>query len=307
MKKCYTRRMSSTLSLSVVIVSYNTRDLTSHAIDSVFSTYKEVEVVVVDNNSHDDSVSHLKKKFGNKIRVIENKDNVGFARANNQGAHKATGEYILLLNSDTVVHPGALSSLVSNLESHPDVGILAANLRNPDGTYQPQGGSLPTLFNVKLWWLWPFPGNFPGVASYQDAKPPQSKELLCRGWVGGTALAMKRELYIRVGGLDEEIFMYAEDVDLCIRITALKLHVAIDGNAWVTHFGMASGSSSKATLGEIKGLIYLFQKYKTSGEVFFLRGILLLGSLLRYVLFGILKGSSESRRLYSQAVAIVLR
>jgi GT2 family glycosyltransferase len=292
--------------LSVIIVSFNTRDLTAHAIDSVFSTYDDSEVIVVDNNSKDDSVSFLKKKFGSKITLTVNTDNVGFARANNQGVQQATGTYVMLLNSDTVVHPGALASLVTTLESHEEIGIVAANLRNPDGTYQPQGGALPTLLNVKAWWLWPFPGNIPFLAPYQNTQEPV-RAIEQRGWVGGTALAIKRDLYMRLGGLDEGIFMYAEDVDLCLRVAQQKLQIVIHKDAWITHFGMASGSSSKARLGEIKGLLYLFGKHRTSGEVVLLRIIFVLGSLLRYLLFGILKGSSEARALYSQAVQVALR
>ena len=291
--------------LSVIIVSYNTSELTVGAVDSVLAS-KNIEVIVVDNNSLDDSAATLKKKFGSKITFIENKENVGFARANNQGVRRANGEYVILLNSDTIVDPETLEVLVNDLDTESTLGIIAASLRNCDGSYQPQGGALPTLFNVALWWLWPFPGVFPGVSPYQDPHEPKGNHVVSRGWVGGTALMTRKDLYQKLGGLDEGIFMYAEDIDLCIRVHDAGLGVAIDPRTRVVHFGMQSGSSSRARLGEIQGLLFLFKKYNPSWQVFLLRLVLLKGSLLRYLFFGILRGDKDARKLYIRTLVASL-
>lgn len=300
--------MPSSPKLSVIIVSFNTKELTAHAVDSVLTTYDKVEVIVIDNNSHDGSVIALKKEFGNKIVVTVNTENTGFARANNQGVKLAHGTYVMLLNSDAIVHSGALQALVDVLRFNWNIGAVAARLKNSDGSYQPQGGALPTFFNVAAWWLWPVPGVIPGLRPYQDPNDAKKGKLLMdRGWVGGTAVMFRRDEYLTVGGLDEKIFMYAEDVDLCFRLQAAKLKVAIASTALVTHLGMQSGSLSKSRIGEIKGLLYFFGKHKPTWQVLGLKIVFLVGSLLRYVLFGILKGSSEARRLYSQAIAIAVR
>ncbi len=291
--------------LSVIIVSYNTSELTAGAIDSVLAS-KNIEVIVVDNNSSDDSTTTLKKKFGSKITLLENKENVGFARANNQGVRKASGEYIMLLNSDTIVKPETLEVLVNDLDTESALGIIAASLRNSDGSYQPQGGALPTLFNVALWWLWPLPGIFPGIPPYQDSRELKGNLVSNRGWVGGTALMMRKDLYQKLGGLDEGIFMYAEDIDLCIRVRDAGLEVAIDPRTRVIHFGMQSGLSSQARLGEIQGLLFLFKKYNPSWQVFLLRLVLLKGSLLRYLFFGILRGDKDARKLYIRTLVASL-
>jgi GT2 family glycosyltransferase len=100
-------------------------------------------------------VEYLKEKFGKKISVIARKDNGGFAVANNEGIKASHGEFILLLNSDTIVRADALTRVVSEMNVHQEVGIASVRLENPDGSFQPQGGALPTLVNIAAWWLWP--------------------------------------------------------------------------------------------------------------------------------------------------------
>lgn len=299
--------------LSIVIVSFNTSKLTVQTVSSIFGSISggklrksELQVIVVDNNSTDGSAVHLKQQFYGSILLIENQENLGFAKANNQGVNQAEGNYILLLNSDTVVHPGALDSLVSCLESDANIGIVAANLHNPDGSYQFQGGAIPTLYNIAAWWLWPLPGIISGVAPYQDPRPIQGKGFITRGWVGGTALCMKRHTFLTLGGFDERIFMYAEDVDLCMRVASLHQKIGICSAAVITHLGSASSTSAHAKLGELKGLVYIFKKHKPFWQLPLLRAILLFGAILRLFYFGILKGSAPSRGLYVKAMAVAL-
>ncbi|PWU23610.1 hypothetical protein C5B42_02325 [Candidatus Cerribacteria bacterium 'Amazon FNV 2010 28 9'] len=299
--------------ISILIVSYNTKALTLQTVRAIFSSISKesVEVIIVDNDSTDGSVESLKKEFGSSVHIIQNKENVGFARANNQGIDRAKGEYILLLNSDTIVRDTAIQTMMHVLQEYSEFAAVSCRLLNKDGTYQPQGGALPTLTNIAAWWLWPFHGVIPFISSYQNPNDPiyethEDDHLVRRGWVGGTALMAPKGSFHAIGKLDEKIFMYAEDIDWCWRAAFKKFPVGIVTNATITHLGSASGSSANAKKGEIKGLLYLFKKYQPSWKMLVLRIIFIKGSLLRYILFGILKGSKENKKLYTDIIQICL-
>lgn len=287
------------MQLSIIIVSYNTKDLTLQTVESV-GVDPDREIIVVDNASTDESVRALHHRFGKKVHIIDRKENGGFAKANNEGIKIAKGKYILLLNSDTIVHPSALDNMVRALESNPKIGILSSKLLNVDGTYQPQGGALPSLWNIAAWWLWPLPGVIPFIDPYQNENEVTGMEVEHRGWVGGTAMMIRRDVIDQVGVLDEKIFMYAEDVDYCIRAREKGYDIGITPMAAITHIGSASTSSSNALHGEIKGLLYLWKKHFSAWQLILLRAILLKGAILRWVLFGILMGRREARTLYAQ-------
>ena len=140
--------------LSIIIVSFNTRRLTLNCLVSIKKTtnFQDVEVIVVDNASTDGSPQAIKDQFP-QVKLIANTNNTGFAKANNQGIKASRGEYVMLLNSDTLVKPEALIQLVEFMDTHPKVGIIAPQLLNPDGTIQPNGGFLPRLSNIIAWML----------------------------------------------------------------------------------------------------------------------------------------------------------
>ena len=160
------------MTLTIIIVSYNTKKLTLQTIETAWqeaqsspTLAKRTEIIVVDNDSKDGTVKTVRDTFKSKnISVISNKHNKGFASANNQGIKKAKGKYIILLNSDTITQKGGLNTLVETFERFPlddttstlaseqdlidKLGILTPTLLNPDGTLQPQGGDLPNLFSL---------------------------------------------------------------------------------------------------------------------------------------------------------------
>lgn len=297
--------------LSVIIISYNTKKLTAEAVSSVLSQ-KEVdtlEVIVVDNNSSDGSVTYLKEKFGSKITVIAQSTNDGFAQANNVGISRAKGEYLLLLNSDTVVRSGALRLLLDAATSNPSYGVLSPRLLYKDLSYQPQGGQLPTLVTIAAWWLWPLPGVIPGISPYQNLEDPlrTGDAIYKTGWVAGTAMLLSRKVIETVGTLDENIFMYAEDVDYCLRVAKAGFLVGVVTRASVIHYGSASGSSHLSKVGEIKGLRYVLSKSHSRLHAVLIDAIFVTGALLRYLLFGILKGDNQSRKLYSDIISAVIK
>lgn len=323
--------------LSICIISYNTADLTLDAVRSAAidienspSLKNKAEIIVIDNNSKDDSVSNLKsfsRKTEVSITVIKNESNTGFAKANNQAIKMAKGEYILLLNSDTYVQPGCLNKLVSafiktptessaDLSSYGDkldrLGIVAASLVNPDGSYQPQGGSYPTLFSLAVHMFMlnkiPLIGRWlPATQRDVDVLPvlwQEKFQLVKQDWVAGTAMLLKSSMVEEIGDLDEAIFMYAEDVELCVRAKDHHWDVAILAGAFVTHVKTASSRPEKALLGELKGYQYIWAKHKPTLQLGLATLYMRLGAWLRILVFGTM-GKSDKAQTY-KAVAKAL-
>lgn len=326
--------------LTIVIVSYNTETLTLQTLRSVFKDIlaspllaEQHQVIVVDNASTDNSVPSAKRLHSQfpetALEIITNKENLGFAAANNQAFKKAHGKYILLLNSDTLVQTGALEKMVSSMEmlqpqnvtAHlsseqkpfDNLGILAATLLNWDGTEQPQGGDLPTLLTLAMQQL--FLDDLPIIGKYLPSvqktgaqyrlldlnEPAESQQLLSTGWVGGTAMLIRSSVLAEIGPLDENIFMYGEDVEFCVRARKHHIDVAQHPSARITHFQNASSSSRNAILGEVKGMLYLWSKHKPIWQYQFARGILIIGTLLRVALFTLLQ-QSEKTSTYNHAL-----
>lgn len=292
--------------ISVIIVSYNTCNDTLAAISSVYSTAgKQVEVIVVDNASSDDSLKHIKKKYP-QVHVIEQSTNVGFARANNVGAKHAHGKYLFFLNSDAILNEHALEELVQVMESDSSVGIVSGQLINQDGSIQPQGGALPTVLNVFAWMF--FLDDVPVLSSLFSPYQQRNTSLFTKyhetGWVGGTACMMRRDDFIRFGMWDEKIFMYGEDVELCMRIRAMGKNVVITPTAQILHKGGASsGGSTHALVGEYKGLLYIWKKHYPRWQLGIIKSILWCGAWLRIILFGILLGDTQRKQAYGEAIS----
>jgi GT2 family glycosyltransferase len=328
---------SESLLLSVIIVSYNTKELTLAACHSVLSAVaqsktlrEQTELIVVDNNSSDGSAAALKtlqkeKRHSHKISVITSPSNDGFAVANNRAFRESRGKYLLLLNSDTELHPHALEHLIDTMESMESqadadglrtLGILAASLVNADGTPQPQGGSLPSLLSVAAQYLFlddlPIIGklipstqhtgrNLRAAAAHeQDRSQP---EVLPMGWVGGTAMLVRRAVCAQVGLLDENIFMYGEDMEFCQRAANHHFSAAIEPRAQVTHYQNASGSSEHAIIGEIKGYQHIWAKHKPIWESHVLNAILFFGALARMIIFDTIKRDHKRARIYKNALS----
>ena len=328
------------VTLSIIIVSYNTERLTVQTIESVYRDLRQspelagrTEIFLVDNDSRDGSTIAVRKQFLNrraseyaalaKLTIMQNESNVGFARANNQAIAQAKGKFVLLLNSDTVVQRGALQTLVQTFHDNPlrssgtglvsargkldRLGVVAPLLLNQNLTTQPQGGSFPNLWSV-LFHMWmiddiPLLGQLlpstqhTGWRSSVGRKP---KNLFQQDWVGGTAMMIRREVLDEVGSLDPKIFMYAEDVEYCLRARNHHWDVAIQPSAMVVHYGSASSSSKNAILGELKGYLYIWAKHKPLWQLPLLRFILRVGVFLRWVLFTLLLNQAKAR-IYAEA------
>ena len=293
--------------ITTVIVSYNTAKLTVQAVESVIADAQKSkldhEVIVVDNASTDDSVKVIKKlqKKHPQIKLIVNKTNLGFAKANNQAIKRAKGEYLLLLNSDTEVLAGTLKYLLEVFQKIKKAGIVSAYLLKPNKTPQTsQGGDLPSLVSVfnQMLFLDDLPIIGPHLPSAQKSYPKLTQAQAV-GWVPGTAMMIKNEVIDRVGLLDEAIFMYGEDVDFCWRARLADFQVFLTPKAQVIHYGSQSSSGARAIKGEFKGLVYLFRKHRPHWQLPILKAILKLGAGLRVGLFYLL-GQKDKAKLYKQ-------
>lgn len=224
------------IQLSVVVVNLNTKDLTIGCLRSIqkeCGTLK-FEVILTDNGSNDGSIEALKslqkeKFWKNKITLIFNKNNTGYAKANNQGIRKAKGKYILLLNNDTVIHKNALQNLVDFAESTPDAGVVGSKLLNIDGTLQMSCFHFPTISNaVKEYFL--------GQKNLFEKFAPKGESPVTVDSVVGAVFLITPEAKKKVGILDERYFAYFEDIDYCRQVWRNGLKVYYLPNSVITHY-----------------------------------------------------------------------
>ena len=207
------------MDLSIIIVNWNTQDLLAQCLESIqndlhSSPRLKVETFVVDNASTDGSVQMVQDQFS-WVRLIENEENVGFASANNQAIKQSNGRYVLLLNPDTEVKPGALKTLIGFMDAHPEAGAAGSRLLNPDGTLQTSCYPRPTL-SREFWRLFHLDALHPyGVYRMADWDLDKPREV---DVIQGAALTLRRQALDQVGLLDGEYFMYTEEVDLCYRL-----------------------------------------------------------------------------------------
>jgi GT2 family glycosyltransferase len=228
------------ITLSIIIVSYNTENFLKQCLASLYgmNCRFSFEIIVVDNNSRDGSCKMVQKDFP-LVCLIENKENTGFAKANNVGIGMAKGRYILLLNSDTRIIGDALEKLVFFLDRYSDVGVAAARLVYPDLSDQGAAKAFPTpvnmLFGRKSFLTRLFPNNR-HTKKYIMSRTHRSNEPFEVDWVSGACLMVRKKVLDDVDYLDERYFMYWEDADLCYRIKQNGWKVYCVPEARVIHY-----------------------------------------------------------------------
>ena len=350
--------------LSIIIVSYNTRELLEECLNSVvkslaganFKSNQEkilnqvqddanrnrhpdssrrhpdpakggaddppaggqdlplAEIIVVDNNSHDDSVEmleNLKFKIENsmkienlKLKIIVNNDNTGFAKANNQGIKIARGEYIMLLNSDTkIVEDDFFPKIISFLGKNSAVGILGPKLIWEDGKVQPSGGYFPTLGRLFAWAF--FLDDLPGLSKIIKAYHPHPKD--CQkpqrqDWITGACFWVKKEVFDKIGMLDEDFFMYVEELEFCFRAKKAGFEVIYYPQAKLIHYGGKSGTAFNTVIGEFRGLELFYQKHQPAWQKPFLNFLLKAAAFNRFFFLGILGGNKEKKEIYRKVL-----
>lgn len=230
--------------VSIIIINWNTRDLLAACLRSIDRTANEInpEIIVVDNASRDDSCEMVRRDFP-QVRLIENSENVGFARANNQAARIALGQTIFLFNSDAELQAGSLQRMLDLIKKEPKAGIVGAHLLNPDGSFQASYTPFPTLWREFLI-LSGLGRTFKG-RWYPSHGPDVAKGAQAVDYVEGAALLIRREVYLQLHGLDEGYFMYAEEVDLCYTFHKAGWQVWYQPEAHILHHGGASSRNRR--------------------------------------------------------------
>jgi len=284
------------MDISIIIVSWNVRELLRQCLRTVDSGQwivnsslptthhpQSTEIIVVDNASSDGTVEMLRAEFPD-VRVIVNDENVGFTRANNQALAVAQGRYLFLLNPDTELRANALQTLFDYAEAYPRVGMIGPQLFYGDGTRQSSRRRFPTLATAFLestilqqW----FPRHRILTRYYMlDTRDDVTQEV---DWINGSAMFTRRGVYEQIGGLDEEFFMYSEELDWCYRIKQAGWKIVYLPTAQITHY---EGKSSEQAMAQRDiyfntSKVRYFRKYRGALIAEILRAFLLLTFVYR--------------------------
>jgi GT2 family glycosyltransferase len=227
------------MKLSVVVINWNDLTVIKDCLTSIYreTTAIPFEVILSDNGSIDGSVDCVREYFPD-VRIVENGANIGFARANNAGIRVARGEYVLILNPDTIIHDRALEKLVEYADSSPDGGAFGCRVLNPDGSFQNPARPLPTVRGLfiaalNLRWLGRLIDAWESDLYYQWA----GRTTRPVGFQSGCCIMVRRGLLERLHGFDERFFYHFEETDLCCRIWKAGCKVLFYPGAEITHLG----------------------------------------------------------------------
>lgn len=293
------------IDLTIIIISYNTLKITKNCLESVLKSLNNCrfnfEVIVIDNNSNDGSPLMIKKisSAHKQVRLLINKDNVGFAKANNQGVELSKSKYILFLNSDTIVINDAIITLMEYYRQHEQVvHFLGGKLLNSDNSNQPSCGpfySLPVIFGALF-----LRGDYWGLTRYS----PESVTKV--DWISGACILTKKEYLQSINGFDENIFMYMDEIDLLYRAKKQGYHVYFYPNARFVHLGSASSMGRTQPIIQVfKGFTYFYKKHHNSPiSIFLLRTMLKLKSWIA-LLVGRITSNHYLINTYEKALRLV--
>lgn len=281
--------MPPSISLSIILVNFETPDYTIQAVQSIYDHRPSCsfEIILIDNGSRDGSHEVLRSRFP-EVLCIETGENLGFARANNLGIANANGQYILLLNSDTKILDNAIDRMISDFESDPSVGVVGPRQLDGSGKLQLSWGSFPTFtaeilrkvlhYRLSL--------NDFKIRDYLESKFNKKNEV---DWVSGSCLLVRREALFGAKLLDPHFFMYFEDIDLCARIKSRGWKILFDSDVTIIHYsGMSAKNNILNVLVEYRhSQIYFTRKYYGLSGVLLLKTLLFLKNILNIFRWGL--------------------
>jgi GT2 family glycosyltransferase len=296
---------SDIVELSIIIINYNTKKLTYSCLKSVLTSLRSspisYEIILVDNGSNDGSVeffSRLKNKE-KKIKFLINQTNLGFSRANNQAASVAKGKYLLFLNSDTFILDEAILKLLNWYKKNENqVGFLGARLLNRDFSDQPSAAhffTLPVVFAALF-----LKGDYWGLTRFSPKKVQKVD------WVSGACLLTSRDIFNRIGGFDEKIFMYMDEVDLLYRAKKKGYLTFFYPEASIIHYGSSSSIKDKGfpIIKVYQGLIFFYQKHFSRFHYFLLKQMLKVKAYLA-IIIGVIFKRKDLVYTYKQALSLI--
>ena len=274
------------MDLSISIVNYNNKECLAACLDSIYTHPPGVsfEVTVVDNGSADGSAEVVRRAYP-QARIIENSENRGFVKANNQGIRASGGRYLLSLNNDTIIQNGTLAGLVRFMQEHPDVGACGPKVLNQDGTFQRQcRRSFPTIssslsYFLKLHKVFPrseFFGRY--LMTHWDCDRGGEVDS-----VSGCCLMVRREVIEKVGVLDENFIMYGDDLDWCYRIKQAGWKVCYVPGVQIVHLGGQSSRrlSRRCVVLFYRAMAVFYRKHYASRHTFIVNSLVYAGIWLK--------------------------
>jgi len=264
---------NTVMKLSVVILCWNDLKVITDCLTSIYATTKSIdfEVIVSDNGSTDGSIEFIRTNFP-QVRLLENGRNLRFAKGNNVGIEASRGEYVLILNPDTIMHDGALDKLIAFADKHPEAGGFGCRVLNADGkTYQGCIWPLPTLRTE-----WVSALGLGALGYLSEAFNPgwylrwKGETERAVGYPAGCCLLVRGELLKRLGGFDEKFFYYFEETDLCHRIWDAGFSVLYTPEASITHLGGQSTHKKFPPIGflidrQITRYLYFYKYFGPNG------------------------------------------
>jgi GT2 family glycosyltransferase len=225
--------------LSIVIICWNDWKVLKDCLESIYKNTHAIsfEVIVSDNGSKDESIEQVQRNFP-QVRLLLNGQNLGFAKGNNVGINAALGQYILILNPDTIIHENTLDQWIAFATQHPEAGAFGLRVLNPDGSYQVSARPFPT---VRGEWIAALGLRPLGLLSdtfcsdkYVDWQGDSEREI---GWQSGCCVMFRGDVLKSLGGFDERFFYHCEEVDLCLRVWKAGYPILFTPAVTITHLG----------------------------------------------------------------------
>lgn len=314
--------------LSVILLSYNTKEVTLDCLRSIVRfAPKNIEVLILDNASTDGSYDEIKKYTQGKplFKLFRSNKNLGFGGGNNLLVSKAKSDTVLFLNSDTVMIENCLTPCLNLLDEDPDLVGVSCNLLNKDRSVQYTGGFFPNIYRLILWQF--FIDDLPFVSSmvnsihphqsgfnfvskfvkgfdlYSEQGKMHDSNIRLQDWLTGAFLMVRKDSFLKVNGFDDKLFMYAEDLELCYKLKKAKKSFAVLPSVSIIHLGGQSSGSVMAISSEVKGILHFFKIHTSNFKYQLAKIIFLIGSLLRYLIFGIIKNNANARQAYLTSIS----
>jgi GT2 family glycosyltransferase len=293
------------MSLAVSIINYNSKNLLEPLLKSLLSQkVKGMEIWVVDNNSPDDGVEMVKKEFKD-VHLIESPENGGFAKGHNLALKKITTDYVLILNPDTKLPDGVIGEMIKFMEDNPDCGVASCKIVGQGKQLNSNGGDLPVglalfswIFNLEM-----VPGLESLTGNFHRTDPEYYQKAHSVGWVGGTFMMIRKNVFNKIGFIPEDYFMYFEDADFCYQARKKNIKVMINPQLSIEHIGGASSKDPRYTQfkGEMKGLQIFYLKEFGFLAYLLVRLLIYLGTILRIIAFTVI-GKPKIAKTYRRVI-----
>jgi GT2 family glycosyltransferase len=298
------------LKLSIVILCWNDLRVIRDCLESIYTRthLTPFEIIISDNGSTDGSIEFIREKFP-QVRVIENGANLRFSKGNNVGIRASEGEYVLILNPDTIIHEGSLDRWVAFADRHPEAGAFGCRVLNPDGSYQGSAQPFPTIAGsliaaLYLRWLAYISSSFTSD-TYTRWRGDTERKI---DWQAGCCVMFRADLLKRLGGFDEQFFYYYEDVDLCHRVWKAGFPVIYTPDVTINHLGGQSTQRAPHAfeVDKYRNRYRYFYKYYGKRGARQCRTTTLVWLFVRYLGYRLLQlvGSSQKQRLDLYRTAI---